>query len=139
MCGPDPDYKSQMSEKDYIKAHKYAYSNRAELLASDICACFYCLKAFKPEAIIEWTKGDDSAICPYCHIDSVIGSACGIPLTKRLLKNMQTHWFAASETWEKKDGEWVVVEKFDPLVIRQEHDESLDELVKEVQDLDMGY
>jgi len=51
--------------------------NRLALLASDIAACFYCVKEFSPEESVEWCDGDDfssqTAICPYCGVDSVVG------------------------------------------------------------------
>jgi hypothetical protein len=36
---------------------------------------------------------DDTAICPYCAIDSVIGSKSGYPITPELLAQMKAHWF----------------------------------------------
>lgn len=51
--------------------------NRRELLASEVATCFYCFKEFPPHEITEWCDGEDyssqTAICPYCSIDSVVG------------------------------------------------------------------
>ena len=52
------------------------------------CSCYYCLKNFSKEKIQEWTDQSRTAICPYCHVDSVI------PQTNMdELKAMQKYWF----------------------------------------------
>jgi len=40
-----------------------------------------------------WTDTGETAICPRCSIDSVIGDASGLPVTKEFLKEMNKHWF----------------------------------------------
>lgn len=51
--------------------------NRKELIASEVAVCFYCFEEFLPNKITEWCDGNDSysqtAICPCCGIDSVVG------------------------------------------------------------------
>ena len=57
---------------EYIK---YVRSNQDALNESTECACVYCLKMYDPKEITEWCSelnGKDSALCPYCGIDSVI-------------------------------------------------------------------
>jgi hypothetical protein len=58
----------------------------------------YCLATFPPAAIEEWIDEDgarvgQTALCPRCGIDSVIGSKAGFPLTKEFLTSLQKHWF----------------------------------------------
>jgi len=52
---------------------------------------------FPPTEITNWTDERSAdqvtANCPYCGIDSVIGSASGFPITEEFLKKMRTHWF----------------------------------------------
>jgi hypothetical protein len=36
---------------------------------------------------------DDTALCPKCGIDSVIGSVSGYPIERGFLKKMHDHWF----------------------------------------------
>ena len=51
----------------------------------------YC---FKPADILEWTDDDQTALCPNCGIDSVIGDKSGYPVTDLdFLKQMHTYWF----------------------------------------------
>jgi hypothetical protein len=90
-----------MSETDdaHVQAHRHSSLHREEVLASDVCGCFYCLQAFSPGEIEEWVDeahGTDvgrTAICPRCGIDSVIGSASGVPITHEMLLRMNLHWF----------------------------------------------
>ena len=88
---------------DLKKAHKASIWHRSIIVQSELCGCFYCLEIFKPQEIKEWTDFKDAsgkatekgqtALCPKCCIDSVIGSASNFPITKEFLKKMHTHWF----------------------------------------------
>ena len=80
---------------DYISAHKFS-SNHRELLINDkLCGCFYCLKIFSPSEIECWIRDrfDETALCPHCGIDSIIGESSSYPITKEFLSKMNTHWF----------------------------------------------
>jgi hypothetical protein len=37
--------------------------------------------------------GGQTALCPKCPVDSVIGAASGDPITPEFLKLMHDHWF----------------------------------------------
>jgi len=84
-------------DPDYISAHRHSIRNRTELEQSELCGCFYCKRIFRlseaPEA--KWINddGDQALLCPYCEIDSVIGSASGYAITEDLLAAMRRHWF----------------------------------------------
>jgi hypothetical protein len=81
------------SNDAHITAHKHSIGHRAELEASDICGCFYCLSTFAPTEIREWIDEGQTALCPNCPVDAVIGSASGYPITPEFLKRMHEHWF----------------------------------------------
>ena len=79
-------------------AHKHSIFNKNEILNSDICGCFYCLKTFKPTEIIEWTDEDnpkgETAQCPFCAIDSVLGDKSGFPVDNiDFLVQMRSFYF----------------------------------------------
>jgi hypothetical protein len=74
-------------------AHRHSSIHRDEVMASDACACFYCLKSFPPSEIGEWVDGGKTALCPRCGIDSVLGSASPYPLTPAFLRAMHSMWF----------------------------------------------
>jgi hypothetical protein len=48
---------------------------------------------FLPTEIQEWIDQEQTALCPKCEIDSVIGSASEFPITKDFLERMHAHWF----------------------------------------------
>jgi hypothetical protein len=65
-------------------AHKHSIFHEREILESEICGCFHCLRTFSPTEITEWIDEDSeqkTAICPHCGIDSVIGSKSSYPIT----------------------------------------------------------
>ncbi|MBU3750218.1 MAG: hypothetical protein FGM52_07150 [Mycobacterium sp.] len=82
-----------------MAAHTSAGGHRGQLLSGDVlCGCFHCCQMFAPTSIIEWVDPDDAgvgqtALCPPCGIDSVIGSCSGYPITADFLNRMQLHWF----------------------------------------------
>mgnify|MGYP007062144258 CR=1 FL=1 len=83
-------------------AHKKSIYHRKEILASENCGCFCCGHIFKPSDIAQWTdknrKGiGQTAFCPKCSIDSVLGDSSGFPITSAFLKAMNSHWFEASD------------------------------------------
>ena len=92
-----------LSRKDLEAAHKHSSCHRDELLRSDMCGCFYCLATFAPSEIQEWIEepaqmtgasaSRETALCPRCGIDSVIGTASGIQMTPPFLQQMQQYWF----------------------------------------------
>jgi len=79
-------------------AHRRSANHRDDVLMSDVCGCFYCRSVFGPDKIREWVDKDDSgvpqtALCPHCGIDSVLGSASGFPIDHDFLSLMRTRYF----------------------------------------------
>lgn len=35
----------------------------------------------------------ETALCPYCGIDAVIGDGCGLTLDEKILKELNKIWF----------------------------------------------
>ena len=82
------------TEKQLLAAHRHCMNNRAELGASDLCGCFFCRQLYRPQTITKWADRDgNTALCPFCGIDSVIGSASGYPMTAEFLSAMYDRWF----------------------------------------------
>ena len=80
----------------HISAHRHSSAHRPEVERSSRCGCFYCLAVFPPSAIRDWIDegdGSQTALCPACGIDSVLGAASGYPITEAFLRRMQRHWF----------------------------------------------
>jgi hypothetical protein len=72
----------------HFNAHDHAFRQREELSQSDGCGCFYCFQTYSPSEVKTWVDDNQTAICPRCGMDSVIGSASGFPLTKVALRKM---------------------------------------------------
>jgi hypothetical protein len=63
---------------------------------SRLCGCFYCEQRFLPTEIVEWIEKNiaigETAICPKCGNDSVLGSKYPID-DKQFLREMNNLWF----------------------------------------------
>ena len=87
---------SGVPETDIRTAHGWSSKHRDDLLRSERCGCFYCVKVFSPTEITEWITeptGGQTALCPHCGIDSVIGSHSGYPIEVSFLDAMKARWF----------------------------------------------
>lgn len=76
-------------------AHAHCIHNRSELKRSKVAGCFFCVSSFPSASITEWVdQAGDTAICPNCGIDSVIGDASGVPVADSgFLAEMKAVWF----------------------------------------------
>jgi hypothetical protein len=85
-------------------AHRHCRAHRAELAASTDCGCFHCGRTFPPGEVVDWIdpapqiaaesgRRGQTALCPHCGIDAVIGDAAGYPLTPEFLEAMRAQWF----------------------------------------------
>jgi hypothetical protein len=77
----------------YVEAQKHASRHRVELEASARCACFFCFRTFPTGSIRAWTDANQTALCPGCGVDAVIGSASAQRLDDAFLRKMHTHFF----------------------------------------------
>jgi hypothetical protein len=85
-----------MTETLVLKeAHAHSIHNRAELRQSTSAGCFYCLATYPATSIRDWADPeDDTALCPRCGIDSVLGDTTGLPVADRgFLSEMKEIWF----------------------------------------------
>lgn len=80
--------------EELLKAHKFSYQNKIQLEKDSVCGCFQCLEIYHPNEIKSWIDDSpETAECPYCYIDSVIGESSGFPITKEFLKKMNKQFF----------------------------------------------
>lgn len=78
---------------DVQAAHRHSSNHRAEIESSTLCGCFYCCASFAPTEIVEWVDEGQTALCPKCGIDSVIGDRSGFAISEPFLSTMKTYWF----------------------------------------------
>ncbi len=86
-----------MKDIDFNQVHALSRGNRDKLSHANVCGCYYCLRIFDPKEIVWESDEDDTAMCPYCGIDSVIAESKDLTITKEFLKKMRQFWFAESE------------------------------------------
>lgn len=84
-----------LNKKELKNFIKFATSNRNELEKDSKCGCYYCGTIFSPKEITQWIedRDGDTAVCPYCSVDSVVGESCGYQINKELLDQLYTYWF----------------------------------------------
>ncbi len=83
---------------DLTEAHKHTIRNREELEKSKVVFCISCRSFVHPSDITEYVDGGKTGICPHCDIDALIGDACGIKLTDKLLTDLHYKYFSNNPT-----------------------------------------
>ncbi len=88
-----------------LLAHRHTTNNRAELEASRLCGCCSCVEVFPAEDVVAWTGLDmnsfdnpdaasgETALCPRCGSEALIGDKSGFPLNPDFLTRMNQAWF----------------------------------------------
>ena len=75
------------------EAPLYAMKNKKHIDRGEMCGCYYCLKVFNKSEIKEWTDNHQTALCPFCSVDSVLPETYGVPLDEQNLQMLYDHWF----------------------------------------------
>ena len=61
----------------------HSIHNREEVEQSRHCGCFSCMARFESNDVWDWVPGQgkqDTASCPYCELDTVLGDRSGLPV-----------------------------------------------------------
>lgn len=90
-----------------IKAKGLGEGLRQEIEQSELAGCTSCGAIFNPSSQdVEYLGEDDDeddyreldfALCPYCGVDSLIGSARGIPITEGFIAAATDYWTATAD------------------------------------------
>jgi hypothetical protein len=90
---------------ELLAAYRYTTNNYAQIEKSKRCGCCNCLQIFRPAAIVGWTGltvqnmddpkaiSEQTAMCPHCGSEAVIGDGCGFLVTPDFLTRMNEAWF----------------------------------------------
>lgn len=78
----------------FITAREHAARHRVELEASATCGCFSCFRRFPTADIKAWVEDNQTALCPHCGLDTVLGSASPYQLSDQFLRRMNQHHFS---------------------------------------------
>ena len=88
----------QVPEQQLIDAHDHCKHNKEEILASENCICGFCCEKFSPNDIFKWAdKDEDTAVCPDCGVDAVIGDKSGVETTSDFLYCFYEYWFGTTK------------------------------------------
>ena len=89
---------------DLLAAHRHATNNRAEIEASRLCGCFDCMQIYPADEVVAWSGFDldsfnnpdaappETALCPRCGSESVIGDTSGHAIKLVFLQRMNEAW-----------------------------------------------
>lgn len=80
-------------QKEIEELLSYAAHNKKIIADSRVAGCFCCLKAFPAKDVCEYSEDGDTALCPKCGIDSVVGDATGYEITPDALRDLRELWF----------------------------------------------
>ena len=82
-----------MTKEEMKGIHSHTLRNRKEIEASDNCACISCCEIFNPSEVEEYIDEGETALCPKCGIDAVIGDFTGISLDPTTLNELHKEFF----------------------------------------------
>ena len=88
---------------ELLSAHSHCRDNRMSLFTSEVCGCFRCCRTYSSSEVKKFVE--QTAHCPYCNRDAVIGDASGLQITDEFLHDMNTAWFSG-QVWPapRNDG-----------------------------------
>ena len=90
---------------DLLAAYRDVSNNWAKIQASKMCGRCSCVQIFPAEEIVAWEgldMGDfenpdavnkQTALCPRCGSEAVLGDQSGFPITPPFLTRMNEAWF----------------------------------------------
>lgn len=79
-----------------VFAHLLSMCNDSAVNESEKCGCFFCERIFPANEVRECYRepgGGQTALCPYCGIDSVLADASGVEVSPEFLHKMHNAWF----------------------------------------------
>ena len=94
---------------ELLAAYRHLSNNHAQIEASTVCGCCHCVRLFKPQEIVGWTGltvetfndpraiAAQTAMCPHCGSEAVLGDGCGLSVNGHLLARMNEAWFQATQ------------------------------------------
>jgi len=97
-----------LTRKALQQIHNHSFENHEEIKKSIICYCFYCKEASASSQVEDWADEDQTALCPLCGIDAVVGDAAGFEMTPALLQTMHEFWF--EQKFVGDDFDWGLLE-----------------------------
>lgn len=79
--------------------------NKTVIEKSQLAGCYYCCCTFQASEVYEYVdENDDTALCPKCGIDTVLGDATGLPITNQQYLEA-IHQYGFGKPFSKQDSQ----------------------------------
>ena len=84
-----------MTDEQSKLYHSHTIRNRREIYQSQYCHCISCIRSYPSPIVMNFIKDGEgeTAFCPYCGIDAVIGDGCGLEIDQQILTTLNKRWF----------------------------------------------
>lgn len=79
------------------EASEYSIRNRDGLVEGTKAACYHCMQVFSAKEVTDFTDAGETALCPYCGIDSVLPEHAGFAFTPENLESLRAFWFGSNQ------------------------------------------
>jgi len=73
-----------MTETEAESIANLSFHNRARVVRTVECGCFYCLAVFPGSEVQQWVDDGQTALCPRCGIDSVLANMTSADVLREL-------------------------------------------------------
>lgn len=73
--------------------HAYSSHNRDLIMSANKCYCFHCLKVVESRMVNEYIDDNQTALCPYCHVDTLIPDSIDQLIDDEAIEKMHKYWF----------------------------------------------
>ena len=85
----------KLSEEQSKLYHSHTIRNRQEIDQSVYCHCISCTRSYPSPIVTDFIKDGEgeTALCPYCGIDAVIGDSCRLIINQAILTYLNKKWF----------------------------------------------
>lgn len=90
---------------ELLAAFRYTSNNWTQIGGSTLCGCCSCVEIFPADEVTTWTGLDfehiddeaavaqQTAVCPRCGEEAVIGDKSGFPINPHFLGRMNEAWY----------------------------------------------
>lgn len=83
------------NQTQLVKIHQTTIFNKKSIKNKNhACGCFSCLQTFDSSLITKTCDNNQTALCPFCEIDSVIHETRTRKVTDSLLTQMYNRYFS---------------------------------------------
>ena len=85
----------KLTEEQLKLYHSHTIRNRKEIDQSEFCHCISCCQSYPSPIVMDFIKDGkgETALCPNCGIDALIGDACGLSINQEILTTLNKRWF----------------------------------------------